>query len=165
MTLTELLANEELRQHKFPVTRDKIFLAHAGVCPLSHRVAGAVSECAQQGTLGDQESFVLHRLNDARKLGAQLLHCRPEEVVAGDAQFRFMPSVNLDLSRDFLQQIADSAFPNPWCSSNQVWRQGAESNRLGQSIAAPCVSACQPRHPRRADTNATGFLFFLSVFL
>ena len=80
MTLTELLANEELRQREFPVTRDKIFLAHAGVCPLPQRVAAAVSECAQRGTLGDQEAFVLHRLNDARQLGAQLLHCQPEEV-------------------------------------------------------------------------------------
>jgi selenocysteine lyase/cysteine desulfurase len=80
MTLTELLANEELRQREFPVARDKIFLAHAGVCPLPHRVAEAVSECAQRGTLGDQEAFVLHRLNDARQLGARLLNCQPEEV-------------------------------------------------------------------------------------
>jgi selenocysteine lyase/cysteine desulfurase len=80
MTLTELLANEELRQHEFPVTRDKIFLAHAGVCPLPHRVAEAVSECAKRGTLGDQEAFVLHRLEEARKLGARLLNCQPEEV-------------------------------------------------------------------------------------
>jgi selenocysteine lyase/cysteine desulfurase len=80
MTLTELHANEELRQREFPVARDKIFLAHAGVCPLPHRVAEAVSECAQRGTLGDQEAFVLHRLNDARQLGARLLNCQPEEV-------------------------------------------------------------------------------------
>ena len=80
MTLTELLANEELRRSEFPVTRDKIFLAHAGVCPLPQRVATAVSECAQRGTLGDQEAFVLHRLNDARRLGAQLLDCQPDEV-------------------------------------------------------------------------------------
>ena len=80
MTLTELLANEELRQREFPVTRDKIFLAHAGVCPLPHRVAGAVSECAKRGTLGDQEAFVLHRLDEARHLGARLLNCQPEEV-------------------------------------------------------------------------------------
>jgi selenocysteine lyase/cysteine desulfurase len=80
MTLTELLANEELRRSEFPVTRDKIFLAHAGVCPLPRRVAAAVSDCAQRGTLGDQEAFVLHRLDDARQLGAQLLHCQPDEV-------------------------------------------------------------------------------------
>ncbi|MGO8838740.1 MAG: aminotransferase class V-fold PLP-dependent enzyme, partial [Limisphaerales bacterium] len=80
MTLTELLAHEELRRSEFPVARDKIFLAHAGVCPLPQRVAGAISGCAQGSTLGDQEAFVIHRLNDARKFGAQLLHCHPEEV-------------------------------------------------------------------------------------
>jgi cysteine desulfurase / selenocysteine lyase len=80
MTLNEILTNEELRRHEFPVARDKIFLGHAAVCPLPRRVAGAIAECAKQGTLGDQEAFMLHRLNDARKLGAQLLNCQPEEI-------------------------------------------------------------------------------------
>jgi hypothetical protein len=34
VTLTEGLANEELRRREFPVAREKIFPAHAGVCPL-----------------------------------------------------------------------------------------------------------------------------------
>ena len=80
MTLTEILANEELRQHEFPVAREKIFLAHAGVCPLPRRVAEAISDCANQATLGDQEAFMLHRLDDARKLAAQLLNCQPDEI-------------------------------------------------------------------------------------
>ena len=80
MTLTEILADEDLRRNEFPVARDKIFLAHAGVCPLPRRVAGAISECARQSTLGDQEAFVLRRLDDARKLGAQLLNCQPDEI-------------------------------------------------------------------------------------
>ena len=46
MTLTEILANEELRRREFPVARDKIFLAHAGVCPLPRRVADAIADCA-----------------------------------------------------------------------------------------------------------------------
>ena len=73
MTLTELLANEELRRHEFPVARDKIFLAHAGVCPLPRRVAQAISDCAQCGTTNDQETLVFpRRLNEGRKLAAQL---------------------------------------------------------------------------------------------
>jgi selenocysteine lyase/cysteine desulfurase len=80
MTLTEVLANEELRRREFPVAREKIFLGHAGVCPLPSRVADAISECAQQAALGDQEAFVLHRLDEARKLGAQLLNCQTDEV-------------------------------------------------------------------------------------
>lgn len=80
MTLNEILTNEELRRHEFPVARDKIFLGHAGVCPLPQRVAHAIAECAGQGTLGDQEAFMLHRLGDARKLAAQLLNCQSTEV-------------------------------------------------------------------------------------
>ncbi|HEX9047690.1 MAG TPA: aminotransferase class V-fold PLP-dependent enzyme, partial [Verrucomicrobiae bacterium] len=80
MTIAEILSNEELRQHEFPVTRDRIFLAHAGVCPLPQRVAQAVIDCATGGTLGDQEAFVMHRIADARNAGAKLLNCQPEEV-------------------------------------------------------------------------------------
>jgi cysteine desulfurase/selenocysteine lyase len=80
MTLTEILSNEELRRREFPVARDKIFLAHAGVCPLPRRVADAIAECANQATLGDQEAFMLHRLDDARKLTSRLLNCQTDEV-------------------------------------------------------------------------------------
>jgi cysteine desulfurase/selenocysteine lyase len=80
MTLKEILSDEDLRQREFPVAREKIFLAHAGVCPLPRRVADAISECAKQGTLGDQEAFMLHRLDDARKLAAQLLKCQSDEI-------------------------------------------------------------------------------------
>ena len=80
MTLSEILSNEELRQHEFPVAKNKIFLGHAGVCPLPRRVAQAMIDCATEGTLGDQEAFVMHRIADARKAGAQLLNCQPDEV-------------------------------------------------------------------------------------
>jgi cysteine desulfurase / selenocysteine lyase len=80
MTLSEILSNEDLRLSEFPVAREKIFLAHAGVCPLPRRAANAIADCAMKGTLGDQEEFMLSRLVDARKLGAQLLCCQPEEI-------------------------------------------------------------------------------------
>jgi selenocysteine lyase/cysteine desulfurase len=81
MTLTELLANENLRRHEFPVTRDKIFLAHAGDCPLPRRVAEAISSYAREGTTGDQEKFVYPAiLSDGRKLAAQLLNCQSDEI-------------------------------------------------------------------------------------
>jgi cysteine desulfurase/selenocysteine lyase len=80
MTLSEILNDEGLRRAEFPVTRAKIFLAHAGVCPLPSRVARAMNDCANEGMLGDQEAFVLHRLEDTRKAGAKLLNCQPEEV-------------------------------------------------------------------------------------
>ncbi len=81
MTIAELLANEELRHHEFPVTREKIFLAHAGDCPLPRRVADAITEYTRGATTGDQEKFVYPTiLESGRKLGARLLNSKPEEV-------------------------------------------------------------------------------------
>ena len=81
MTLTEILANEELRRHEFPVARDKIFLAHAGVCPLPRRVAEAIADYANEASTGDQERFVCPAiLEQGRALAAGLLGCQPEEV-------------------------------------------------------------------------------------
>ena len=62
------------------MAKKKIFLAHAGVCALPRRVAQAINDCANEGTLGDQEAFVMHRIDDARRAGAQLLNCQPDEV-------------------------------------------------------------------------------------
>ena len=81
MTLLDLLANEELRRHEFPVTRERIFLAHGGDCPLPRRVAEAISTYATQCTTGDQEKFVYPMVLDrGRQLAGQLLNCQPDEV-------------------------------------------------------------------------------------
>ena len=81
MTLREILSSEPLRQCEFPVARDKIFLAHAGVCPLPLRVADAIRNYAALGTQGDQETLLPARqIHRSRELGARLLHALPEEI-------------------------------------------------------------------------------------
>src|SRR5512141_1687177 len=81
MTLTDLLQNEELRRHEFPVVREKIFLAHAGDCPLPRRVSEAIAKYATQAATGDQEQFVYPAiLAHGRNLAAQLLGCQAEEA-------------------------------------------------------------------------------------
>ncbi len=81
MTLSELLGNEELRRHEFPVTREKIFLAHAGVCPLPRRVAEAIRDYATQATHGDQEAIgPALRVSETRARAAQLLGAQPDEI-------------------------------------------------------------------------------------
>lgn len=81
MTISEVLANEALRQEEFPVTRDQVYLAHAGDCPLPQRVAKAISNYAQQATTGDQEALIFPgALHEGRKLAARLLNCEEEEV-------------------------------------------------------------------------------------
>src|SRR2546428_12048885 len=101
MTLAELLANEELRQHEFPVAREKIFLAHAGVCPLPRRVAEAIQTHAARSMLGDQEAVLLpYESRRTREVAARLLNAQADEIafvgptslalsfVAGGLQFR-----------------------------------------------------------------------------
>ena len=81
MTLAEILGNEELRRHEFPVAREKIFLAHAGVCPLPRRVAEAVADYARQAAANDQEAIVYPGiLEKGRSLAARLLNSKPEEI-------------------------------------------------------------------------------------
>ena len=81
MTLNEILSNEDLRRHEFPVAQNKIFLAHAGDAPLPRRVADAIAEYARQAATGDQEKFVYPAILDqGRKLAARLLNCQADEV-------------------------------------------------------------------------------------
>ena len=81
MTLSEILSNEELRRFEFPVASEKIFLAHAGVCPLPRRVAEAVRAYASQCTLGDQETWIpAAQFQKSRELAARLLNAAPDEI-------------------------------------------------------------------------------------
>ena len=81
MTVSEILGNETLRRREFPVAEQRIFLAHAGVCPLPRRVAQAVADYTAEACKGDQERFVLPALlNEGRQFGAKLLGCTPEEI-------------------------------------------------------------------------------------
>jgi len=81
VTLSEILSNEDLRRREFPVARETVFLGHAGVCPLPHRVAQAIADFALRSATGDQETLVVPgRLDHARKLASQLLHCRTDEI-------------------------------------------------------------------------------------
>src|SRR3989454_1019253 len=81
MTVEDVLGNEELRLQEFPVARQRIFLAHAGDCPLPRRPAEAIAQYLAQCTTGDQEKFVYPMvLEQGRKASSQLLKCQPEEV-------------------------------------------------------------------------------------
>jgi cysteine desulfurase / selenocysteine lyase len=81
MTLDEILSNEELRQHEFPVARESVFLAHAGVCPLPRRVAEAIRSYAEGCARGDQEAILPGlNLRQTRERAARLLGAQPNEI-------------------------------------------------------------------------------------
>ena len=81
MTLAELQNNEPLRRQEFPVCREKVFLAHAGVAPLPRRVAEAVREFAAQCTLGDQEAVLPPGFfRRVREVVAKFVGAQPDEI-------------------------------------------------------------------------------------
>jgi selenocysteine lyase/cysteine desulfurase len=81
MTLGELQTDEALRRREFPVTGEKIYLAHAGVSPLPRRVHEAVRQFSEKCMFTDQE-FVLPEgwLKETRERGAALIGAKAEEV-------------------------------------------------------------------------------------
>jgi cysteine desulfurase / selenocysteine lyase len=81
VNLTEVVSNETLRHREFPVTRDKVFLAHAAVAPIPSRVAAAIRDYAELCTQGDQETLLpVAQMQQSRALAARLLGARPEEI-------------------------------------------------------------------------------------
>ena len=81
MTVAELLQNEELRRHEFPVAKEHIYLGHAGVCPLPRRVAEAIQHYSTECTLADQEAILPPKLpSRSRELAARILNVQPDEI-------------------------------------------------------------------------------------
>jgi len=81
MTIAELHQNEELRNTEFPVTRNKIFMAHAAVCPLPHRVSQAMQKQAEQAAQDEQEQAFGHAdLQETRVAAADLIGADSSEI-------------------------------------------------------------------------------------
>ena len=81
MTIEQIQSDEALRLREFPVARDTVYLAHAGVCPLPARVRDAMSDYAAACTGGDQEEFMPpNLLRDTRQLAANLLGAELREI-------------------------------------------------------------------------------------
>jgi selenocysteine lyase/cysteine desulfurase len=81
MTLESLLSSESRRLMEFPVARESIFMAHAGVCILPHRVARAMQDYLETCCLAHQESGEVWRtLNDTRAVAAQLIGAQASEI-------------------------------------------------------------------------------------
>ncbi|MCE2826257.1 MAG: aminotransferase class V-fold PLP-dependent enzyme [Verrucomicrobium sp.] len=81
LSIPEILADESLRRHEFPVAQRQAFLAHAGVCPLPRRVAEAVRSHAEACTADDQEEALAPGVvGQIRRLAAGLIGASHDEV-------------------------------------------------------------------------------------
>lgn len=81
MTLEDLHSNDELRNREFPITRHKIYLGHAGVCPLPRRIHDAVAAYTEKCMRSDQELVLPHGwLHETRRLIADFMGAKPDEI-------------------------------------------------------------------------------------
>ncbi len=82
MDLSDLLRDETIRQHEFPVCAQKTFLAHAAVCPLPRVAADALKTHAEEATTNGPDDYVraLRQIRAARETCARLIDATPEEI-------------------------------------------------------------------------------------
>ncbi len=81
MTLQDIVDVESTRLAEFPVARESIFMAHAGVCILPRRVASAMQEYLEMCCLAHQESGEVWRtLNETRTVAAKVIGAKASEI-------------------------------------------------------------------------------------
>jgi cysteine desulfurase / selenocysteine lyase len=81
MTLADLTQNESTRLAEFPVARESIFMAHAGVCILPRRATKAMQDYLEMCSLQHQESgHVWSHLNEARVVAGKLIGAKASEI-------------------------------------------------------------------------------------
>jgi cysteine desulfurase / selenocysteine lyase len=81
VTLSDIITDESTRLAEFPVARESIFMAHAGVCILPRCAARAMQEYLEMCCVEHQESGdVWRRLNETRAVAAKLIHAKASEI-------------------------------------------------------------------------------------
>ena len=80
MNLPELQQDEALRCREFPVSRAKVYLAHAGVSPVPACVGRAVASAVSAAARDDQEEGLSTLLRQTRARASELLGADPGEV-------------------------------------------------------------------------------------
>ncbi|MFZ2279888.1 MAG: aminotransferase class V-fold PLP-dependent enzyme [Prosthecobacter sp.] len=81
LTLDALLSDEALRQQEFPVIKDSLFLAHAGVTILPRRVTRTMQEYLDQCCLRMQEyPEAWKAVNETRVVAAELIGAKASEI-------------------------------------------------------------------------------------
>jgi selenocysteine lyase/cysteine desulfurase len=80
LSIDHILADASLRHRLFPVTRERIFLAHAGVAPLPGTTAEALKREADRATISQEGTDYLAEIESIRRVAARLINATSEEV-------------------------------------------------------------------------------------
>ncbi len=152
-SLESLVLDESARREAFPVCKNKIFMAHAGVTALPRAVADAVIRYTEQSAAGPQEfAEVLHDINQTRIAAARFIGAQPDEIA-------LLGPTSLGLSL-FANGIAWNAGDEVLCYANdypanvypwmELARKGVavrmlEPERVGEITPELVAAALTPR--------------------
>ena len=88
LSIDHILADQALRHRLFPVTRQRIFLAHAGVAPLPGPTVDALKHEADRASFAQEGSDFLEEIEAIRRVGARLINAGSDEIALLDVYKR-----------------------------------------------------------------------------
>ncbi|MEM7391375.1 MAG: aminotransferase class V-fold PLP-dependent enzyme, partial [Verrucomicrobiota bacterium] len=81
ITLDSIQNDEALRKEWFPISRNEIFMGHAGVAPLPKAAVDALEAFIHRATTENQEGdWTWEPVMDARRAAAELVGCEADEI-------------------------------------------------------------------------------------
>jgi cysteine desulfurase/selenocysteine lyase len=80
LNIDHILEDEALRHRLFPVTRQRIFLAHAGVAPLPGPTVETLKHEAERASIAQESSDFLTEVEAIRRVAARLINASSDEV-------------------------------------------------------------------------------------
>ena len=80
LSIDHILADAPLRHRLFPVTRERIFLAHAGVAPLPGPTVEALKREAERASLAQESADFMAEIETIRRVAARLINAGSDEI-------------------------------------------------------------------------------------
>ena len=80
LSIDHILADQALRHRLFPVTRQRIFLAHAGVAPLPGPTVDALKHEADRASFAQEGANFMEEVESIRRVAARLINATSDEV-------------------------------------------------------------------------------------
>jgi cysteine desulfurase / selenocysteine lyase len=80
LSIDHILADSALRHRLFPVTRERIFLAHAGVAPLPGPTVEVLKLEAERASIAQETPDFMAQIEAIRRVGARLINADSDEV-------------------------------------------------------------------------------------
>ena len=120
MNIASLLQSASQRHWEFPITNQKVFLAHAAVSPLPRRVSSAIQHYVQRAaSLGQWEYLYTEIEKETRKYTAVLLGADEKEIafVSSTSTGLSLVASGLSWGKGDNIVVADGDFPAniyPW---------------------------------------------------